>query len=167
MRKVKSPLIPLALIGSIRSKKSISGSPQLNDADGGRFPAFFLTASPFSGMFLHHSRKEARVSLFIQTDVFSADGQTRQIRKIRAWLPEGNHRKSYQMDFARMRKAAGNQRTEVPAKRNMTRFRLYRFAFIVTVRNESHESIRRFSVFVYQITQLFLIFQKNNCFDLQ
>ena len=25
------------------------------------------------------------------------------------WLPEGNHRKSYQLEFARMRKAAENQ----------------------------------------------------------
>jgi len=53
------------------------------------------------------------------------------------------------------------------AKRIMTCFRLYRFAFIVTAWNESHESILCLSVFVYRIAQLCLIFQKNDCFDLQ
>ena len=55
-----------------------------------------------------------RASRLIRTDGFSADGQTRQCRKIWAWLPEGNHRKSYQLEFAQERKAAENQLIEVP-----------------------------------------------------
>ena len=34
------------------------------------------------------------------------------------WLPEGNRRKSYQLGFARTRKAAENQFLEVPKKPN-------------------------------------------------
>ncbi|MBP5585993.1 MAG: hypothetical protein J6Y92_06535 [Lentisphaeria bacterium] len=54
------------------------------------------------------------VSLFVRADGFSAYGQTRQCRKIRAWLPERNQLKPYQLDFARVRKAAENQLMEEP-----------------------------------------------------
>ena len=57
----------------------------------------------------NHQNNTPRVSRFIRADGFSADGQTRQCRESSAWLPEGNYRKSYQLEFAQVRKAAENQ----------------------------------------------------------
>ena len=55
-----------------------------------------------------------RVSLKNRSDGFSAYGLKCQCRKIRAWLPEGNHRKAYQLDLAQTRKAAENRFLELP-----------------------------------------------------
>ena len=59
-------------------------------------------------------RSVQRVSLKIRSDGFSAYEPKGQCRKILAWLPEGNHRKSYQLDVVQTRKAAENQFLEVP-----------------------------------------------------